>query len=99
MPKVITAAGREYLVRYPVGAMIRAEIHLGKPVSKVNWRAASFHEMSILTRYGLHTIDGKPISGEEYDLFLEEVGVPEFTELFKEIVSELTPEEESTGKN
>lgn len=99
MPKVITIAGREYLVRYPVGALIRAETHLGKSLGEIDWNNASFRDMSILTRYGLHTTDGKPISEEMYDNILDEVSLVEFTPIFRAVAEELVPKETVAGKN
>lgn len=100
MPKVITAAGKEYLVRYPVGALIRAEAHLGKPLADLNQTSMSFSDMAIITRYGLHTLEGKPISQEEYDTLIDSLSLEEFSAVFIEVTAEFAgTQTEDTGKN
>lgn len=99
MPKVITVHGTEYLVKYPVGALIRAEMHLGKPISRLDTHTMTYLEMSILTRYGLHNLDEKPISEDEFDRLLEEISPIEFATVFADVVSEISPPDEEPGKN
>lgn len=100
MPKVITVAGKEYLVRYPVGALIRAETHLGRPLADLNNTAMSFSDMAIISRYGLHTLDGVPITQEEYDKLIDTLSLEEFTSVFVEVTSEFAGKQtEDTGKN
>ena len=100
MSKVISVAGKEYLVRYPVGALIKAEAHLGKPMSEVPKTTLTYKDMAIITRYGLHNLDGVPISDKDFESLLDNTSVEEFGELFTVVVSEFAPSDtKQTGKN
>jgi hypothetical protein len=101
MSKVIAAAGKDFLVKYPVSSLIKAEAHLGRPLTDLKSTAMSFRDMSILVRYGLRTLDDNPISDAEFDRLLDSLNPLEFSELFIEVSKELSPpeSEEDSGKN
>lgn len=94
----------EYLARYPISALIRAEVELGKSVRAIS---GTFSEMAIIARHGLWHTDKTPVSKREFDAILEGLSVPEFTEVFNTVastiggqpVSEPVVAGEESGKN
>lgn len=74
----------EYLARYPISALIRAEAELGKPIKAIS---GSYSEMAILARHGLWHMDKSPVSRKEFDAILDSLSVQEFIEVFCTISS------------
>lgn len=102
----VSVNGKEYIIRFPIGALILAEKKLGWKLISLRDRAKnndlSFEDMSILTRYGLHYPDGMQISEQDYQSILDNVGMTEFSKLFEQIgyaLSGTTAPETETGKN
>lgn len=81
----------EYLARYPISALIRAEAELGKPVRAIS---GAFSEMAIIARHGLWHMDKSPVSKKEFDAILDSLTVDEFTEVFNIVAGTI-----SGGKN
>lgn len=97
----------EYLARYPISALIKAEAELGKPVGSIS---GSFVEMAIIVKHGLRHPDGSAVTKKEFDGLLDELTVEEFTTVFQTVASAIgggkkavaeptEPAPKSTGKN
>ena len=80
---VITLCGNKYLVKYPVGSLIIAERKLGWNITQLKdkFPTMSFGDMVILVMCGLHTLEGVPISEDEYQKLLSNVDMMEFNEV------------------
>ena len=87
--KLVTICGKEYLAKYPVGALIMAERKLGFRITEIVDRKSdlSFSDLSTLVRYGLHHMDGTLISDTEYEEIINNVDMTEFTAIIPEVLS------------
>ncbi len=92
----VTIGGVDYVARYPISAMLRAEQELGRHITSFT-RDMSMLDMSILIKCGLHR-DGKPVSSEEFNGILDNMSTVEFTDLANKIAPALFPQEKP-GKN
>lgn len=72
----------EYLARYPISALIKAEAELGKPVGSIT---GAFSEMAVLVKHGIRHADGSPVTRKEFDELLDNLTVEEFTEVFNAV--------------
>lgn len=100
--KLVCIRGTEYLAKYPVGVLIMIERRLGcKIVELVHKKdEMSFNELSILVRYGLHHLDGTLISDTEYEEFINNIDVTEFSAIVPEILSAFgSSSQSSSSKN
>lgn len=68
----------EYLIRYPVSSLIKAETELGKPIGAIT---GAYSELAILVKHGLKHPDGSAMSKKEYEELLENIEPVEFAEL------------------
>lgn len=87
--KIISIAGKEYLAKYPIGALILAEKKLGWKLIDLNARKSdlSFEDMSILVRYGLHKLTGELITDTEYEEIINNVDMQEFMAIVPDVLS------------
>lgn len=103
--EVITLCGNQYLVKYPLGALITAERKLGWNITELKNKLTdsdmSFADMVNLVLCGLHTLDGVPISDEEYQKLLNNVDMMEFNEVVPAALSAIggKPTQGTPSKN
>lgn len=77
----ITINGKEYLVRFPIGALILMEKDLGWSIMDIGRHTLTIADMSVIVRYGLHNEKGL-ISKEEYQGILDSTSIEDFTQIF-----------------
>lgn len=87
--KVVSILGKEYLAKYPVGALILAEKRLGWKLVELNARKEdlSFEDMSVLVRYGLHKMTGELITDTEYQEIIDNMDMQEFIAIVPDVLS------------
>lgn len=86
--KLVTICGKEYLAKYPVGALIMAERKLGFKITEIVSKKdeLSFEDLSTLVRYGLHHMDGTLITDTEYEEIINNVDMTEFSAIVPEVL-------------
>jgi len=104
--KIMNLGGTDYLVRFPVLALMRVEAELGRPISTLSANAGLI-ELTTVVKHGMHHAQPPhtPLSAAEFEALIDSVGLEEFSAIIPDIVELINPgataapAEQAPGKN
>lgn len=99
--KVVSIGGKEYLVKYPIGALIKAEKLLGWKLTELKERTKdmSIGDMAILVRCGLRNLSGEAISDTDFQDIMDTVDTQEFLAIVPDVLSVFSGNSQASTKN
>lgn len=98
--KVVSIGGKEYLVKYPIGALIKAEKLLGWKLTELKERTKdmSIGDMAILVRCGLRNLSGEAISDTDFQDIMDTVDTQEFLAIVPDVLSVFSGNSQASTK-